>query len=88
MKRMVTLLVAALMLGSFSGLAFAEEAKPTEKKEGAEVKPEKKVKKTAKMKKGDAAEAKKDAAAGAKKDEAPAKAAAKPAKKKKELQGC
>jgi len=87
MKRMATLLVAALMLVSLSGLAFAEEAKPAETKAGAAVKPEKKVKKVKKMKKGEAAEAKKDEATGAKKDEAPVKAA-KPAKKKKEAAGC
>ena len=90
MKRLATLLVAALMLVSMSGLAFAEEAKPAEQKDGAAVKPAKKVKKAKVVKvvkKGEAAAAKKDEAAGAKKEEAPVKAA-KPAKKKREAAGC
>jgi uncharacterized lipoprotein YehR (DUF1307 family) len=87
MQRLATLLVAALMLVSISGLAFAEEAKPAEQKDGAAVKTEKKVKKTKVAKKGEAAPAKKDEAAGAKKDEAPVKTT-KPGKKKKEVAGC
>jgi hypothetical protein len=79
MKRLATLLVAAMMLMSLSGLALAEEAKPEENKATGEATPEKKVKKAKK--------AKKDEAAETKKDEAPAKAA-KPAKKKKEAAGC
>jgi len=81
MKRLATLLAAALMLMSLSGLALAEEAKPADQKASAEVKPEKAVKKAKKAKKDEAADVKK-------KEEAPAKAAAKPAKKKKEAAGC
>jgi len=80
MKRLVTLLVAALMLVGLSGLTFAEEAKPAEKKVGSEAKPEKTMKKAKKVKKGEAAVVKKE--------DATAKAAAKPAKKKKEAAGC
>ncbi len=79
MKRLATLLVAAVMLVSFSGLAFAEEGTPAEKKDAAPVKTEKKVKKAKKDKKGEAAEAKKDDGAAK---------PAKPAKKKKEMSGC
>ncbi len=75
MKRIVTLLVAALMALSFSTVVLAEEKK---EEKGAEAKTEKKADKKAKK------EVKKDA----KKDEKKGGEAKPAAKGKKEVSGC
>jgi hypothetical protein len=86
MKRILTLLAAALLTMGLSGVAFSEEVKKTEtaeKEVKSEQKEVKKGKKTVKK------ELKKDAAKeGEKKDVEVKKEETKPAKKKKEASGC